>query len=174
MFPSIDDDLEREYLKWSDVDGLIEHLLPQFRGEFDGLLMITRGGLIPGGYLVEAMGIEHVLTASVYLAPAFESKLAWPTFVQFPSDALLVGRRMLIVDSIWANGRTIMFVKGRVIAAGAQAEAAVFHYRPRSNLFPNAGPDYYGAITDRFIVYPWEPPPIVDSDADTRPRPPVN
>jgi len=173
MFPS-PEDLQREYLNWSDIDALIDHLLPQFTGEFDGLLMITRGGLVPGGYLVEAMGIENVLTASVHFAPAFESRLVWPILVQFPSDALLVGRRILIVDSIWANGRTIMFVKGRVAAAGARAETAVLHFRPRSNLFPSAGPDYYGAITNRYIFYPWEMPPIVDTTADTRPRPPTN
>ena len=173
MFPSTDD-LEREYLSWNDIDKLVDHLLPQFTGEFDGLLTITRGGLVPGGYLVEAMGIEHVLTASVHFAPAHESKMAWPTFVQFPSDPLLMGRRILIVDDIWGNGRTIMFVKGRVTAAGARAETAVLHYRPRSNLFPNTGPDYYGAITNRYIIYPWELPPLVDTTADTRPRPPIN
>ncbi len=174
MFPSTDDDLRREFLSWADVDALISHLLPQFSGEFDGLLMITRGGLIPGGYLVEAMGIEHVLTASVQFSPTIRSSLAWPTFVQFPSDALLMRRRILIVDDVWAHGRTIVFVKGRVIAAGARAETAVLHYRSRTNLFPNTGPDYYGAITDRYIVYPWESPPIVDTAAETRPTPPIN
>jgi hypoxanthine phosphoribosyltransferase len=173
MFPSTED-LQREYPSWSDIDALVDHLLPQFVGEFDGLLMVTRSGLIPGGCLVEAMDIEHVLTASVHFAPASESKLAWPTLVQFPSDALLVGRRMLIVDSIWANGRTIMFVKGRVTAAGARAETAVLHFRPRSNLFQDTGPDYYGAVTNRYIVYPWESPLMVDTTADTRPRPPTN
>jgi hypoxanthine phosphoribosyltransferase len=173
MFPSTED-LQREYLGWSDIDALIDHLLPQFSGEFDGLLMITRGGLIPGGCLVEAMSIQHVLTASVHFAPAHESKLAWPTLVQFPSDALLVGRRMLIVNSIWASGRTTMFVKGRVIAAGARAATAVLHYRPQSNLFPNTGPDYYGAITNRYLIYPWEFPLIADTTTDTRPRPPTN
>jgi hypothetical protein len=159
MFPSTED-LQREYLGWSDIDALIDHLLPQFSGEFDGLLMIT-------------------LTASVHFAPAHESKLAWPTLVQFPSDALLVGRRMLIVNSIWASGRTTMFVKGRVIAAGARAATAVLHYRPKSNLFPNTGPDYYGAITNRYLIYPWEFPliafPLIaDTTTDTRPRPPTN
>jgi len=173
MLPSTDD-LPREVLTWNDVDALIDHLLPQFRGEFDGLLMITRGGLIPGGYLVEALGIEHVLTAAVHFDPAVNYKLAWPTFMQFPNDALLVNRRILIVDDIWANGRNMVVVKSRVIAAGGQPETAVLHYRPRSNLFPNTGPDYYGAITDRYIVYPWEPAPFVDSAADTRPTLPIN
>jgi hypoxanthine phosphoribosyltransferase len=173
MFPSTDD-LQREFVTWSGIDALIDHLLPQFRGEFDGLLMITRGGLIPGGYLVEAMGIEHVLTASIHFAPTVDDKLAWPTFMQFPSDVLLMGRRILIVDDVWANGRNMVVVKSRVAAAGARAETAVLHYRPRSNLFPSTGPDYYGAITDRFIVYPWETPEMANSATDTRPTLPTN
>ena len=173
MLPSTDN-LQREYITWQDIDVLIDHLLPQFRGEFDGLLMITRGGMIPGGCLVEALGIEHVLTASVYFDPAIEYKLAWPAFMQFPNDTLLMNRRILIVDNIWANGRKLVVVKSRVVAAGAQAEVAVLHYRPHSNLFPNAGPDYYGAITDRFIVYPWEPPPVIETAPDTRPILPIN
>ena len=173
MFISTDD-LQREFITWHDVDALIDHLLPQFRGEFDGLLMITRGGLIPGGCLVEAMGIEHVLTASVYFDPAIDTQWAWPTVMQFPDDALLTKRRILIVDDIWANGRKMVMVKSRAMAAGARAETAVLHYRPRSNLFANAGPDYYGAITDRYIVYPWESPRVVEGIADTRPTLPIN
>jgi hypoxanthine phosphoribosyltransferase len=130
--------------------------MPQFRGEFDGLLMITKGGLVPGAILSEAMGIKHVLTASVFFPDEVDQKLAWPTFMQFPADTLLINRRILIVDDIWANGRAIMIVQGRLAAVGCEAETAVLHYRMRSNLFHDTGPDYYGAITDRYIIYPWE------------------
>ena len=41
-------------------------------------------------------------------------------------------------------------------AAGGRAEAAVLHYKPTSSLFRGAGPDYYAAVTDHFVVYPWE------------------
>lgn len=160
MFPSYEEnpseDLKREIVSWNDLDKLIDHLIPQFRGEFDGLLMITKGGLVPGGILSEALGIQHVLTASVYFPDEVDQKLAWPTFVQFPSDTLLTNRRILIVDDIWANGRAIMIVRGRLAAVGCDCETAVLHYRLRSNLFPDTGPDYYGAVTDRYIVYPWE------------------
>jgi hypothetical protein len=148
--------LPREILSWMDIDKLIDHLIPQFRREFDGLLMITKGGLIPGGILSEAMGIKHVLTAAVYFPDEVNHKLAWPTFMQFPSDTLLIGRHILIVDDIWSSGRPLAIVQGRLAAAGCQAETAVLHYRQRSNLFRDMGPDYYGAITDRYIVYPWE------------------
>ena len=147
---------KHEILAWDDIDKLIDHLIPQFEGEFDGLLMITNGGLVPGGMLSEAMGITHVLTASVYFPDEVDQKLAWPTFVQFPPDTLLTGRRILVVDDIWANGRAIMIVQGRLQAAGCDFETAVLHYRLKSNLFPHSGPTYYGAVTDRYIVYPWE------------------
>jgi hypoxanthine phosphoribosyltransferase len=154
--PKPEEMFERELLSWEDIDKLIDHLIPQFRGEFNGLLMITNGGLVPGGVLSEAMGITHVLTASVYFPDDVDQKLAWPTFIQFPPDTLLTGRRILIVDDIWANGRAIMMVRGRLAAAGCDSETAVLHYRLKSNLFSDTGPDYYGAITDRYIVYPWE------------------
>ncbi len=145
-----------EILSWHDVDKLIDHLLPQFEEEFDGLLMITRGGLIPGGILCEAMGITHVLTAAVYFPDEVNRKLAWPMFLQFPPDTLLTDRRILVVDDIWANGRAIAVVQGRLAAVGCQCKTAVLHYRLRANMFPSLSPDYYGAITDRYIVYPWE------------------
>lgn len=148
--------LGREILSWADVDKLIDHLIPQFRREFDGLLMITKGGLIPGGILSEALNIQHVLTAAVYFPDEVDEKLAWPTFMQFPSDTLLTNRRILIVDDIWANGRAIMIVRGRLAAVGCDCETAVLHYREPSNLFRDTAPDYYGAITNRYIVYPWE------------------
>ena len=159
MLPSEErpfDDLQREILGWRDIDKLIDHLIPQFRGEFDGLLMITKGGLVPGGILSEALDIKHVLTASVHFPDDVNQKLAWPTFMQFPSDTLVTDRRMLIIDDIWANGRAIMIVQGRLTAVGCECETAVLHFRQKSNLFPGMGPDYYGAITDRYIVYPWE------------------
>ena len=41
--------MRQEVLTWTDVDALIDHLLPQMRGSFDALVMVTRGGLVLGG-----------------------------------------------------------------------------------------------------------------------------
>ena len=43
--------MRKEVLSWDDVNRLIDELLPQFRGGYDALLMITRGGVVPGGIL---------------------------------------------------------------------------------------------------------------------------
>ena len=145
-----------EFLSWSDIDKLIDSLLPQLRGPYDALLMITRGGIIPGGMIAEALNLRYILTAAVEFPEGSQGRLAWPTFLQFPSDGLLHGKHVLIVDDIWAHGRTAMTVKGRVQAAGGIPETAVLHYKPGTSLFREHGPNYYAAITDRLIVYPWE------------------
>jgi hypoxanthine phosphoribosyltransferase len=156
----------REVLTWEEVDRLIEYLMPQFRREFTAMLMITRGGIVPGGMLAEAMGITHLLTAAVDFPAEIESNksklMAWPDFLQFPADDLLRARPTLIVDDVWGSGRTITAVKNRVSAAGGFPETCVLHFNPYRNLFGNARPDYYAAITDAYIVYPWE----LDRDAD--------
>ncbi len=149
-----------EVLTWEDVDRLIDHLLPQFEGEFEAMVMITRGGIIPGGLLAESMGITHILTAAVDFPAQLEMEkarlMAWPKFIQFPEDHLLSGRRTLVVDDVWGSGRTIATVKNRVSAAGGFPYTCVLHFNPYRNLLGAARPDYYAAITDAYIIYPWE------------------
>jgi hypoxanthine phosphoribosyltransferase len=82
--------------------------------------------------------------------------MAWPKFLQFPDDALLNGKRTLVVDDVWGSGRTITAVKNRVTAAGGIPFTCVLHFNPYRNLFGSARPDYYAAITDAHIIYPWE------------------
>jgi len=150
----------RELLTWQDVDRLIDHLVPQFDEDFDAMVMITRGGIIPGGLLAEAMGITHILTAAVDFPAQMQMEqtklMAWPQFIQFPEDRLLKGRRTLVVDDVWGSGRTITAVKIRVSSAGGFPHTCVLHFNPYRNLFGSARPDYYAAITDARIVYPWE------------------
>ncbi len=165
----------QDVLTWDDVDMAAAHLLPQFNGEFDALVMITRGGLFPGGILCEAMDIKAVHTAAVTLTDTPGEMMAWPAFLQFPAESQVSRKRILVVDDIWADGVNMVAVKSRLEAAGAYVETAVLHFRPRSNLFPRTGPDYYGAITDRFIIYPWSVSSGFSSDyLSAPPAPPAS
>ena len=152
--------LRREMLTWDDVDRLIDHLLPQFDLEFDAMVIITRGGVIPGGLLAEAMGISHILTAAVDFPAQMEMEkaklMAWPQFIQFPEEKALRSHRCLVVDDVWGSGRTITSVKIRISAAGGFPFTCVLHFNPYRNLFGTARPDYYAAVTDAHIIYPWE------------------
>ncbi len=150
----------REIITWEEVDRLIDYRIPQFKREFTAMVIITRGGIIPGGLLADAMNITHILTAAVdFPAQSASHKstlMVWPEFIQFPADDKLRGRPTLIVDDVWGSGRTSTAVKNRVSAAGGFPETCVLHFNPYRNLFEAVRPDYYAAITDAYIIYPWE------------------
>ena len=152
--------MRRELVSWDEMNKLIDHLIVQFEHEYEAMVMITRGGIVPGGMLAEALNITHVLTAAVDFPAKMESErtnlLIWPKFIQFPEDELLRGRRVLVVDDVWGSGRTITAVKNRVSAAGGMPYTCVLHFNPHRNLFGTAHPDYFAASTDAFTVYPWE------------------
>lgn len=149
---------QHEILTWSDVDQIIDILVPQLQvaGPFGAMILITRGGIIPGGMLAEILNVTHVLTAAVDFPNTSRGVAAWPSFLQFPESSLLLGRRTLIVDDVWGSGRTSTAVRGRVQASGATPYTCVMHYNPYRSLFSKAEPDFYGAVTDSYIVYPWE------------------
>ncbi len=152
--------IRHETLTWNEVDKLIDHLLPQFKGDFEAMVIITRGGIIPGGMLAESTGIPSILTAAVDFPAEVERQktglFAWPRFIEFPADELLRGKGCLVVDDVWGSGRTITAVKNRIAAAGGIPFTCVLHFNPYRTLFGSLRPDYYAAITDAYIVYPWE------------------
>lgn len=156
--------MRREVLNWEDVDKLIDHLIPQFEHEFDAMVMITRGGIIPGGILAEALQISDIFNAAVNFPAEIDNEkqreknrlLAWPKFLQFPDENLVRGRRMLVVDDVWGSGRTVTAVKNGITGQGGVAYTCVLHFNPYRSLFGTVRPDFYAAITDAHIVYPWE------------------
>jgi hypoxanthine phosphoribosyltransferase len=163
-YPFLELFMRQEVLTWSDIDKLINHLIPQFDVKFDAMIMITRGGIIPGGLIAEAINIEEILTASIDFPAESKSNsqtkshkfLAWPKFIQFPQASLLSNKNILIIDDVWGSGRTISSVKNMVKGAEGYPYTCVLHFNPHRNLFNRDRPDYYAAITDAYIIYPWE------------------
>jgi hypoxanthine phosphoribosyltransferase len=150
--------MEKVYLSWDDVVRLLNHIVPQVTGHFDGLIAITRGGIVPGGLLSQRLRIPQVFIASVYFFHEDDEALDWPIFLQFPDDNLLHGKRILVVDDIWDTGVTITSVRERILQAGGEPVTLVLHYRPSSStVSPDQAPDIFGEQTENYIVYPWEP-----------------
>jgi hypoxanthine phosphoribosyltransferase len=160
--------MKHVYLSWFDLEELVSQLIFKLNTPYDALIVITRGGIIPGGMIAEALKMKEVLTVSVSFPddPSHRTKLSWPRFQQFPADSLLEGRKILVVDNLWFQGRTIMAVKGRIEAAGGHPEAAVLHWKQHTSVFPDSAPDYYVEVTEDFVHYPWQR--IDDSDYRVR------
>jgi hypoxanthine phosphoribosyltransferase len=142
---------------WERIHALVCRLAAQLRPEdYDAVLAITRGGMIPGCLISETLDIREVLTAAVMFYKEEGETLREPHFFQFPADPLLYGRRILVVDDVWDSGKTALAVKSRVLAAGGTPTVAVIHYKPASSRFPDERPDAYAEETSAWIVYPWE------------------
>jgi uncharacterized protein len=131
--------IEKDFQTYESIAEQVEVLAAQLKGEhFDVMLVITRGGMIPGAILGYRLGLRNILIAAV----------------EFYDDPLLEGKRVLVVDEVWDSGRTIQAVDARVRMAGGEPITAVLHYKP-GNSEIEAKPDYYIKATNAWIVYPW-------------------
>jgi hypoxanthine phosphoribosyltransferase len=102
--------MERLHLSWEGFLALARRLAEALREEFDLILGIARGGLIPTALLAQALSVRDILTAAVMFYEG-EETLPEPVFLQFPPDPLLFGERVLVVDDVWDSGRTAWAVE---------------------------------------------------------------
>lgn len=148
--------INKQYLSWHQIDAMVQQLAGALGNQsFDAMLAVTRGGLVPAGILAYQLNVRHILVAAVQFYTGIGKRASAPTFLQFPADPFLFGRKILIVDDIWDSGKTVNAVQQRVVAAGGKPMTAVLHYKPSASLFPQQ-PDFYVEATDAWIVYPWE------------------
>lgn len=148
--------IEKYYLTYDLIAAQVESLAERLSHEnFDAMLVVTRGGMIPGSILGYRLGLRNILVAAVeFYDDATGARGAAPTFLQFPADPLLHKKRVLVVDEVWDSGRTIQAVATRVRLAGAEPVTAVLHYKP-GNSEVDIKPDYFVEETSAWIVYPW-------------------
>jgi uncharacterized protein len=147
--------IEKDVVSWQDLAEMVAHLAEKVRGDYDVMLAITRGGLVPAGMLAYRLGLRNILVAAVEYYDDAGRPGPKPTFLQFPADSQIRGLRVLIVDEVWDSGTTIHAVTERVIRAGGLPVTAVLHYKPARSLVPGA-PDHHVVTTDRWVVYPFK------------------
>ena len=147
---------ERDIVSWEDLDRLVDDLARQLAGrDFDVMLAITRGGMVPAGMLAYRLRLRDILVAAVEYYDDTGQHGPTPTFFQFPADPLLRSKRVLIVDEVWDSGTTIRSVTERVRQAGGLPVTAVLHYKPARSLVPDR-PDVHSVETDQWVVYPFK------------------
>ena len=141
-------------VSWADIERMVAELATKVDGEYDLMLAITRGGLVPAGLLAYRLEIRNILVAAVEFYADDRVLGDAPTFLQFPADPQLRGQRILVVDEVWDTGTTISAVLERVRQAGGEPTTAVLHYKPTKSVV-DAVPDHYVMETAAWILYPW-------------------
>lgn len=148
--------LHKRYLEWTDIEALVARLIAELPTDYDTLLTIARGGLVPCCLISEQLDMRNILVAAVMYYTNVGQTIDRPLFLQFPDDILLAGKRILVIDDVWDSGKTIMAVKERLTTVGCQHDVATLHYKPARSRFSER-PDFYAEETDDWIVYPWDP-----------------
>ena len=149
--------LTKRYLSWEEIQRLVDQLIREHLTEaYDAMLVITRGGMVPGCLISEKIDLRNILVAAMVYYTGIDRTLDKPIFLQFPSDTLLDGKRLLIVDDVWDSGRTIMAVKERLNMVNCYYNIAVLHYKPGRSKYQDERPDFYAEITEDWLVYPWD------------------
>ena len=146
----------KRILGWDDIMREVDDLVLQIGADYDAMLVITRGGMVPACLISERLDIRNILVAAVQLYTGIGTTLDAPIFLQFPNDILLHGKRILVVDDVWDSGRTAMCVRQRIQASGGIPTLAVLHYKPRASRVPDQQPDFFAEMTDDWLVYPWD------------------
>lgn len=149
--------MRKEFVDWTTVEQLIDRLLSILPRDYDMIMAITRGGMIPACLLSYRGRLRTVLVAVEQPPSDVDELFAKPTFAEFPADPLLKDKRVLVVDSVWSTARCMAAVKSRVEQAGGHADLCVLHYRS-ADAWGDVKPDFVAEETDAWIVYPWEPP----------------
>ena len=142
-------------LSWEALDGLVASLAAKTGRDFDLVLAITRGGLVPAGMLAYRLDLREILVVGVEFYRTEGGTHDRPRVGHFPADELLAGRRVLVVDEVWETGETMTEVLARLRASGATAVSAVLHYKPTRSRVSGA-PDHHAAIVEGWVTYPYK------------------
>jgi hypoxanthine phosphoribosyltransferase len=142
-------------ITWEALDALVARLAEQTGREFDLVLAITRGGLVPAGMLAYRLDLREILVAgAIFYLPQGGTHPA-PVIGHFPDATLLEGQRVLVVDEVWETGETMTEVMTRVRAAGGTPVSAVIHYKPGRSRVGGA-PDHWAATVHDWVAYPYK------------------
>jgi uncharacterized protein len=142
-------------LTWEALDGLVARLADETGRDFDFVLAITRGGLVPAGMLAYRLDLREILVVGAEFYRAEGGTHDRPRIGHFPADEVLAGRRVLVVDEVWETGETMTEVLARLRASGANPVSAVLHFKPSRSRVSGA-PDHHASIVDGWVTYPYK------------------
>ncbi|MFW6074094.1 MAG: phosphoribosyltransferase [Chloroflexota bacterium] len=147
----------KRILGWEEIVWYVEEIIDQIpTPDYDLLLVITRGGMVPACLISERMNLRNIVVAAVQFHRRTGESLQMPVFWQFPDDEVLRDRSVLVVDDVWTSGNTAVTVRNRVREIASQVDVAVLHYKPSESHFESEEPDFFAEMTDDWVIYPWD------------------
>lgn len=157
--------MTKHLLTWDNVETQCRDIVARCeKYEYDAIVPIARGGVIPGRIVHESLGGDFITIGcrSYDDDTHSQGELEW---YQFPEETFRSKKykRILLVDDICDTGATLeaAFEKIKACSPDSQILAAVIV--AKSVRLPAFGEIIFGSTIEpeKWVVFPWEPKPEV-------------
>ncbi|MCE4620859.1 MAG: hypothetical protein F7B95_00265 [Desulfurococcales archaeon] len=150
-----DDKIELEWVTWEDLESIVENLARSIERsgyKVDVVIGILRGGVIPAKLLADELGVDDLGVIEVKLYTAVAERRHRP-YIRQPLTLPVKDRNVLLVDDVSDTGLTLEFTVNAIqLYSPKSIKTATLYIKPWTKMVP----DYYGRVTNKWLVFPWE------------------
>lgn len=141
---------------WEDMNLLAFQISQQITAkeqkQFDRIITLAKGGWPMTRSLVDFLSIPKVASIGVKFYCGIAERLEQPEIYQ-DIPISVSGETVLLFDDVADTGESLIFTKDYLKTRGVKrVSTATLFYKPHSKYKP----DYYGAETPAWIVFPYE------------------
>jgi len=146
-----------QYLRlyWDDIEELcieIAREIKKSRLDFDIIIGLARGGLIPSRILSDLLDNNELYTVRVKFYSGIAETEDEPRIIH-PVQIDVSGKNILLVDDIADTGRSLMLAEKHLNDKKAgKITVVTLIKKPTSKFIPNI----YVQDTDAWVIFPWE------------------
>ncbi len=141
---------------WDEINLLTYEVSCQVRAQtqrFDRIVTLAKGGWPMTRSLIDFTQIPEIASIGIKFYAGINQKLDKPLVYQ-DIPVSVEGERILLFDDVADSGESLIFTTNLLKKRGAkQVSTATIFYKPHSSLKP----DFFGAQTSAWIVFPFEP-----------------
>ena len=140
---------------WDEVEELALEVAEEVLGDGfvpDVVVGVLRGGIVAAKLVADYLGVERLAFVELKFYAGIGVRREEPVVTQ-PLVERVQGLRVLIVDDVADTGKTLAAAVNYVSMYGPEeVRTATLYLKPWSMVQP----DYYGEVTDAWIIFPWE------------------
>ncbi len=146
---------------WDQLDDLTLEVARQVKNSglhFDLVIALAKGAWPMSRSFVDYSSIQELASLGIKFYKGINKRLEKPEiYQQVPTT--LKGKNILIFDDVADSGESLSFTKSYLQENGAATiRTATLLIKPWSTLLP----DFYGASTDAWIIFPFEKREMID------------
>jgi len=148
---------------WDQLDSLTLQVAKQVKEahvRFDLVVALAKGAWPMSRSFVGYSGVKELASLGVKFYKGVDNRLNKPEIYQeLPASVEIKGKDILIFDDVADTGESLVFTKNYLLSKGAKSvKTAAILLKPWSVLIP----DFYGAATEAWIIFPCERKEMID------------